>query len=135
MGILSSKKAGHMGDGIVKIDECYKVLRMAKINNMPLFASVGKKEILYRTYSNCNSWIKKQKFMAIMDRLHIFSEPNCVGSFFQENLKSKPRALRIEEAKGKYDTKLIAQRAQLYPKKRLRTFLSGFFWMLGGNLW
>ena len=134
--LLSSRKAGHMGDGIVKIDDCYKILRIAKMNKLPLFANVGKKEILYRIYTNCNTWMKKQKFMTMMDKLHTVSEPNCVGSFFLENLKGKPRALRIEEAIGKYDTKSnIIPRVQLYPKKKVRQIFGSFFLMFGGGLW
>ena len=136
MSILSSRKSGHMGDGVVKIDDCYKVLRVAKMNSLPLFGSIGKKEVLYRIYADCNGWMKRQKFMSMMDKLHTFSEPNCVGSFFANNLISKPRALRIEEAIGKYDTLTnIIPRVQLYPKKDLRKLFGKLFWIAGRKMW
>ncbi|MFP4118059.1 MAG: FAD-binding oxidoreductase [Candidatus Woesearchaeota archaeon] len=136
LGLVGRRDNVHIGDGIVSYDDCYKIIRAAKSEGMPLFMNFGKNEILYRVYGDCKSTFRRLKFMSLMDSLHSVSEPNSVGSFFASGLEGTPRAERTEAAKGKYDTKFnILQRVQLYPNKRLRTFLSPFIRTLGGVLW
>ena len=136
LSILSGRKGGHIGDGTIKIDDCYKVLRIAKIHNLPLFANIGKKELLYRVYFDCTNKIKRQKFMVLMDRFHAFSEPNCVGSFFAESLSGTSRQKRMDDTQGKYDSKIgIVQRSQLYTNHKRRKFFSGVISLMGGRLW
>ena len=136
LGLVGRRDDVHIGDGVVSYDDCYKVIRTAKTEGLPLFMNLGKDEMLYRVYMDCGGRIKKMKFMTLMDRLHSVSEPNCVGSFFADSLEGTPRKERIDSAKGKYDTKYnILPRVQLYPNKRLRRALSPLISMMGGALW
>ncbi|MFW5852415.1 MAG: FAD-binding oxidoreductase [Nanoarchaeota archaeon] len=136
LGLLGRKKSVHVGDGISQIHDCFKVIRLANMNGLPFFGTVGKEEVLYRIYADCGSMLKRQKFMVLMDKMHKFSEPNSAGSFFRDNLKGTPRELRLNESLGKYDTKKsIVPRVQLYPKKNMRVLLGSVFNIFGGRLW
>ena len=136
LGMVGKKNHIHIGDGVVSYNDCYKVIRIAKTEGLPLFMNFGKDELLYRVYANCRTKMKKLKFMSIMDNMHSVSEPNCVGSFFFNNLEGTSRLERVEAAKGKYDTKFnVLQRVQLYPNKKKRVLLSPLIKFFGGVLW
>jgi hypothetical protein len=133
--IMQEKDAVHIADGVVVLDDAVKALRIADQYELPFFANVGKEEMLYRLYFNCGNWMKRQKFMSIMDKAYTFSEPNCVGSFFREQSQNSSRDKRLTEALGKYDTKQqILPRIQLYASKKARRFVQPLL-MFSGRMW
>lgn len=133
--VMQDKKSVHISDGIVVLDNAIKITRISDSFSIPFFANVGKEELLYRLYFSCNSWLKRQKFMSIMDKAYGVSEPNCVGSFFREQSQNSSRDKRLKEAIGKYDTKQqILPRVQLYASKKARALVKPFL-MFSGKMW
>ncbi|MFW6230470.1 MAG: FAD-binding oxidoreductase [Nanoarchaeota archaeon] len=133
LSIAESKNYLHIGDGIIDLDDLGKATAIARKEKVPLFSSIGKQEALFRVYADCRGALKKQKYLAMMDRLHMVAEPNCVGSFFAKNLKGKARERRLQEALGKYDTKHnVLRRVQLYKRSML---LRPLVAIAGGALW